>query len=354
MQYVPVLGSTGQRLMPCHAARARQLVRGGRAVRRFDRGLFYIKMLDRETGDVQTVAVGIDPGSKKEAITVKSETHTYLNIQADAVTWVKSAEETSTMMRRGRRGRNAPYRPCRTNRNQGRTRLPPSTRARWGWKLRLSHWLARYYPISTFVVEDIAARTRPGQRRWNKSFSPLEVGKSWFYEELGRVAEVKTRQGYETKELRDGLGLKKASDKMSDRFDAHCVDSWVLANWWVGGHIAPDNTAMLYIVPLRFHRRQLHALQFAPGGKRRSYGGTNSLGLKRGSWVNHPKYGTVYVGGTSNGRISLHSLEDGKRLAQNIKPEDCRVLTTASWRIRREAGRIPPPTEVGGLLRQSL
>src|SRR5215207_3327324 len=96
MKYVPVLSSTGRRLMPCHAARARELVRKGRAVRRFDRGLFYIKLLDRRDGATQPIAVGIDPGSKKEAFTVKSTAHTYLNIQADAVTWVKEAEATST------------------------------------------------------------------------------------------------------------------------------------------------------------------------------------------------------------------------------------------------------------------
>jgi hypothetical protein len=112
MQYVPVLSSTGQRLMPCHAARAREIVRKGRAIRRFDRGLFYIQLLDRESGDTQPIAVGIDPGSKKEAYTIKSESHTYLNIQADAVTWVKQAEEQSTRMRRTRRNRKTPYRQC--------------------------------------------------------------------------------------------------------------------------------------------------------------------------------------------------------------------------------------------------
>ncbi|GAB4555052.1 MAG: hypothetical protein OHK0023_25820 [Anaerolineae bacterium] len=279
--------------------------------------------------------MGIDPGSKKEAYTVKSEAHTYLNVQADAVTWVKEAEGTSTQMRRTRRSRKMPYRPCRTNRRQGQFRLPPSTRARWSWKLRLCAWLARYYPIAAFVVEDIAAVTKPRKRRWNTSFSPLEVGKQWFYEQLGRLALVHTRKGYETKTDRDRLGLKKSKQKLSDDFSAHCVDSWVLANCHVGGHTAVDNIAMLYIVPLRFHRRQLHMLQPAKGGLRRAYGGTRSLGFKRGSWVKHPKWGVGYVGGTSDGRISLHALQDGRRLCQNAKPADLVLLCTSSWRIRK-------------------
>src|SRR5215213_7205457 len=164
MQYVPVVSASGQPLMPCHPARARELLRKGRAIRGFDRGLFYLKLLDREDGETQPIAVGIDPGSKKEALTVKSRKRTLLNIQADAVTWVKEAEATSTTMRRSRRGRKTPYRKMRANRRQGHFKLPPSTRARWGWKLRLCRWLARYYPIAAFVVEDIAA-VKAGQRR---------------------------------------------------------------------------------------------------------------------------------------------------------------------------------------------
>lgn len=341
-QFVPVVSRTGKSLMPTSNRKANRLIEKGRAVRRFDRGLFYIQLTDRVDGYTQDIAVGIDPGSKKEAFTVKSAAHTYLNIQADAVTWVKEAEETSTQMRRTRRYRNTPYRKCRSNRRQGQFRLPPSTRARWGWKLRLCHWLARRYPITTFVVEDIKAVTRPGKRRWNVSFSPLEVGKHWFYRELGQFAEVRTLNGWETKQERDRLNLKKSSSKMSDKFEAHSVDSWVLANTVVGDHTTPDNTHMLYIVPLRFHRRQLHRLQPEKGGIRKPYGGTLSLGFKRGSWVKHPRYGLCYVGGTTGGTISLHRMQDGQRVAK-VKPHTVQFLTHSSFRVRKgETSHSPP------------
>ena len=330
--FVPVIGSGGKPLMPCHPARARELVHKGKAVRRFDRALFYIKLVDRADGDTQPIAVGIDPGSKKEAFTVKSEAHTYLNIQADAVTWVSERVKTRNEMRCGRRGRNTPYRECRPNRGVKEGWLPPSTKARWGWKLRICTWLSRHYPIAVFMVEDVKARTKKGKRRWNRSFSPLEAGKGWFYMELGRLANVEKYGGHETKALRNALRLRKTKDKMSGRFEAHCVDSWVLANAEVGGHASPDNTEIMYIVPLRFHRRQLHYLQPGKGGRRLPYGGTMSLGLKRGTWVRHPRHGVAYVGGSSNGRISLHGLRDGRRLSQKVKPDDCVVLTRCSWR----------------------
>ena len=116
--------------MPCHPARARELMRAGKAVRRFERGVFYIRLTEREAGETQPIAVGIDPGVK------------------------------------------------------------------------------------------------------------------------------------------------------------------------VGAHTVPDHKEILYIVPLRFHRRQLHVLQPAKGGVRKCYGGTRSLGFKRSAWVQHSKYGVCYIGGT--------------------------------------------------------
>lgn len=142
---------------------------------------------------------------------------------------------------------------------------------------------------------------------------------------------MKTYRGHETKVLRDALGLRKTKDKMSDRFEAHCVDSWVLANAEAGGHSRPDHAGIMHIIPLKFHRRQLHHRQPGKGGVRAPYGGTMSLGLKRGTWVRHHKYGVAYVGGCANGRVSLHGLRDGRRLCRNARLNDCVALTRCSW-----------------------
>jgi len=72
--------------------------------------VFSIQLVDRQDGVTQPVAVGIDPGSKKEGFTVKSEVRTFLNIQADAVTWVKDAVETRRNLRRSGRMRKTPCR----------------------------------------------------------------------------------------------------------------------------------------------------------------------------------------------------------------------------------------------------
>ena len=187
--------------------------------------------------------------------------------------------------------------------------------------------------MTSFMVEDIKASTK-GKPRWDRSFSPLEVGKQWFYHELGTLAPVQTRQGWETKHLRDTLGLQKSKQKLAETFSAHCVDAWVLAYTVVGGPPVPEHTRLLCLTPLQWHRRQLQRLQPERGGKRKPYGSTRSLGLTRGTLVKHPKYGRAFVGGTLDARVSLHHLQTGKRLCQNAKPAECRVRSLLKWRAR--------------------
>ena len=167
---IPVVSKSGKPLMPCNSYRAKDLLLKGKAVRKFKKGLYYLQLKYEVEGDGQPVVLAIDPGIKKEGFTVKSEKHTFLNIQADAATWVREAEETSTMMRRSRRQRKTPCRKPRFNRSRGG--IPPSTRARWDLKLRIAKLLCTLYPVSFFIVEDVKAKTIKGKRRWNASFSP--------------------------------------------------------------------------------------------------------------------------------------------------------------------------------------
>ncbi len=333
--FVPVVDHQQQPLMPTTPARARRWIKSGKATAFWKGGIFCVRLnVEPEAREVQPIAVGIDPGSKREGYSVTSAAHTYLNIQAEARDGVKDAEKDSTRMRRARRNRKTPCRKPRQNRKQSKKKLPPSTRARWQWKLRLASFLCKLFPVSVFVVEDIKAQTRQGKRRWNRSFSPLEVGKQWFYTEMSKIAALQIKQGYETKALRDHLGLKKTGKKLAEVWEAHCVDAWVLAYSAVGGATSPDNKRLVCLAPLNWHHRQLHRFQPEKGGKRKPYGGTLSLSLKRGMLVHHPKYGKAYVGGTMEGKLSLHSPETGKRLTQGAKLTDCTALKVLRWKTR--------------------
>ncbi|MDQ2100071.1 MAG: RRXRR domain-containing protein [Tychonema bourrellyi B0820] len=341
--FVPVVDSENRPLMPTTSSRAKRWMCSGKATPFWIKGVFCVRLnVEPSNTDRQPIAIGIDPGSKREGFTVKSKSHTYLNIQTHAIDWVKDHVEVRRNMRRARRLGRSPCRQNRANRLVNKNRIPPSTKARWQWKLRIVNWLTLMFPISTIVVEDVKARTWKNGRKWNVSFSPLEVGKHWFYSEIIKIAHLEIKSGNDTYNLRQELGLKKSKQKLSNKFEAHCVDSWVLANWYAGGHTQPDNTKLIEVIPLEFHRRQLHRLQNSTGHIRPRYGGTLSVGFKRGSIVKHPKYGFCYVGGWQEfptkkdpyrKTISLHDLKTGKRLCQNAMPIDCKFLSYNSWRI---------------------
>lgn len=199
------------------------------------------------------------------------------------------------------------------------------------------------FPITAFVVEDIKARTWKNGRKWNALFSPLEIGEKWFYTQIRSLEILGIKLGHATKELRKLLGLKKTKNKLSEKFEAHNIDSWLLANWYVVGHNKSDNTHLLIVVPLRSHRHQLYRLEHAPGNVRPRYGGTISDGLKRGSLIKHSKYGLAYVGGymdkptkkdPNRKVISLHDIAIGKRLTQNALSSDYIFLTHNIWRTQ--------------------
>src|SRR5438105_6498452 len=107
---------------------------------------------------------------------------------------------------------------------------------------------------------------------------------------------VHLQEGWQTKERRSHFGLKKTKSKSKQTFESHAVDGWVLAAS-VSGVRQPTCTRLWYVVPTRLHRRQLHRLQASAGGERKPYGGSRSLGLKRGTVIRHPKYALCTVGG---------------------------------------------------------
>ena len=331
--FVPVKSKAGEQLMPTSPSVARHLIRSGKATPYWNNGIFCIRLNYETSQYTQEIAVGVDPGSKKEGFTVKSEAHTYLNVQADAHSKVAKKVSKRRELRRSRRSRKCPNRKQRANRLANRERIPAGTRARWDWKLRLLDWLSKMFPITHICVEDIKARTIERAKKWNTSFSPLEVGKHWFYTEIEKRWQLLTLQGWQTKEIRDRLGLKKSSKKLSDIFEAHCVDSWCLAYHTVGGNASVDDRSLLCISPIPIRRRELHRQNPQKGGNRPRYGGTVFQGLVKNTLVKHVKHGLTRISGFGKRGISLYDLE-GTRLCQNAKIQDCRILTRLNFNYR--------------------
>ena len=334
---VPVVDKNQHPLMPTKPSRARRWIQSGKATPFSKNGIFCVRLnVDPSDTELQEIVVGVDPGSKKEGFTVKSEAHTYLNVQADAHNKVGQKVEKRRELRRGRRSRKCPNRKNKTNRLANKDRIPAGTRARWDWKLRILDWLSKLYPVTHVCVEDIKAPTIERAKKWNQSFSPLEVGKQWFYREIEKRWNLLTLQGYETKEIRDRLGLKKSSKKLSETFEAHCVDSWCLAYHTVGGDSTPENTDIFCISPIPIRRRALHREKPKKGGIRSRYGGTVlGKGLVKNTLVRHIKYGLTRLAGVNaKGLFSIYNLEGNKRLTTGTKPSDFRVLTRLNFNYR--------------------
>ena len=325
--FVPVISKDGEQLMPTTPTRAGMMIKCKDATPFWKNGIFCIR-LNREPSSryKQEIALGIDPGSKKEGFSVKSEKHTYLNVQADAHTTTKKKIEKRKNSRRFRRYRKCRSRKWRGNRNANKKRIPPSTMARWSWKVRIVDFLLELFPIKACVVEDIQASSIKGEKQWNQNFSPLEVGKQWFYEQIQERFEFfDTLKGWETKELRERFFLSKLKDKLSSDFHAHCVDAWVLATHAVGGSV-PYNKEVLCIKPPSIQRRCLHRENPKKGGIRSRYGGTKLLGFTKGTLVKTAKYGLAVISGyNQHNKLRLTDKSTGKNLSLSYDSKQVQI-----------------------------
>ena len=158
---VPVLDQHGKPLMPCHPARARQLLRVGRAVVAHA-SPFAIRLKDRiiEDSVVDGVQLGIDPGSKHTGISVFGFSNTnarrgVFSVQIDHRGHQISKSLTGrAARRRRRRSANLRYRSPRfLNRTRPIGWLAPSLRHRvegvMSWATRLRRW----FPVTGFHQE---------------------------------------------------------------------------------------------------------------------------------------------------------------------------------------------------------
>ena len=160
---VPVLDKHGNPLMPCHPARARQLLRKGRAVVAHVMP-FVIRLKDRIIADseVDGVEVGIDPGSKHTGIAVFDFGTTtgharrgLFSVQLDhRGSQISKSLTGRAALRRGRRTRNLRYRAPRfLNRAKPRGWLAPSLRHRVEGVMSWVGKLQRWFPITGFHQE---------------------------------------------------------------------------------------------------------------------------------------------------------------------------------------------------------
>src|SRR5208337_4685466 len=142
-----VLSKDGTPLMPCHAARARELLAKGKAVvvRRYP---FVIRLKHHPNSPkTQSIALKIDPGAKTTGIAlVRATPNTQHVLHLSELTHrgalIKENLEQRQGLRRNRRNRKTRYRAPRfNNRTRPKGWLPPSLQSRVD---NVMSWVSRY------------------------------------------------------------------------------------------------------------------------------------------------------------------------------------------------------------------
>jgi len=352
---VPVVDLVGTPLQPAHPAKVRLWLKEGRCTKHFHRGTFYVKLKKVVETPNTDIILGIDPGSKRTAFTVATPKGVVLNWMINSETDVKTKVETRRKYRRLRRSKKTPYRKCRWNRAALRKegRMPPSTLSRWKRHLRLIRSLLKILPITKVIVEDVTAATRNSKKKrrvnknyvstWNANFSPLQIGKNFFYNFLEEHGiSVYKKKGWQTWKQRKKHGYKKLYEKkLVTEWESQCVDSHSLCELFYNKKIKPIRN-LYFIQFLNFARREL----FHNYGKiRKRHGSTRTLGYNRGSLVycshtmrgKSEPVGLCYLAGymkIKNGqyRVSLYSITKiSTELGQSFKLSDCKILTNLRY-----------------------
>ncbi len=158
MQRVLVLDRDRKPLMPCHPARAKELLNKGKAAvfRRFP---FTIILKLRSGGDTQPVAFKVDPGSKTTGVALvadfkRGKTVVWATELSHRGQTIRDALLSRRSLRSGRRSRHTRYRAARfLNRTRSEGWRPPSLESRI---FNVTTWLARlrrYSPVSSVSME---------------------------------------------------------------------------------------------------------------------------------------------------------------------------------------------------------
>jgi hypothetical protein len=319
--------------MPCSPSKARRLLKSGGAVKKWTKtGIFYIQLTTPTGKHTQPLALGYDLGAKYDGLCVASEKRMQTSGMLVVDNRIAKKMERRRNMRRARRFRKTRRRPARfDNRSKPEGWLPPSIKAKVEMRIRFLKHLLAIYPITTVAVEDVKMdgnklKGQKGRKYWTW----VMVGKTKLYQWLKQYVELTLYERSDTVRVRTEAGLRKVSKKGARVFESQAVDGLALCLLALGTKDTAVTGFSVWRTP-DVPRRQLHRLEPGKGGIRPPYGGSVALSFKKNTVVEY--HGKLYrTGGTTKGRLSLHSFDlDNRRVTQNAKPEQCKKLFVQTW-----------------------
>ena len=156
---VPVISSDNHPLMPCHPARARKLIRVGKAKKHWVHNVYCIKMTNRTLAEsvVQTLKIGIDTGSSGTGIVVIDDNNVRRVLAAIQIKH-RGKQITRDMIqrrnyRRTRRNRLRYRKPRFNNRCRPAGWLPPSLMSNLNTIHKWTDLLCKLYPVAVINIE---------------------------------------------------------------------------------------------------------------------------------------------------------------------------------------------------------
>ena len=150
-----VLNIEREPLMPCKPAKARKLLRDGKA-RVVQRTPFTIQLLFECENEVQDVTLGVDAGSKMIGLSATTEDKVLFEAEVDLRNDITKLLADRRSLRRTRRSRKTRYRKARfLNRKTPDGWLAPSIRNKIDTHIKVDEKVHEILPVSQ-VVDEVA------------------------------------------------------------------------------------------------------------------------------------------------------------------------------------------------------
>ena len=226
----------GKPLMPMTEVRIKRFIAEGKGKMCFDRKLHipYFKLFSKPCGKkTQAITLALDPGSVFDGISIVSKQCHHLNIELvqrekkgkTSISHFKKRQANTRQVRRSK----LRHRPIRFS-NRTSKQLTPTIKANLDFRKWVISKLLEYFPLTKIVIEDVCFNHYKSTK--GKSFSHVEQGKTELYKFINDLGlELELFKGYETFRLRiNSFGIDpKVKTKDAKDFNAHCIDSFVLA-----------------------------------------------------------------------------------------------------------------------------
>jgi N6-L-threonylcarbamoyladenine synthase len=155
---VYVINKHSKPLMPCSPAKARKLLKSGKA-KVVNRTPFTIQLIYGSSGYTQPISLGVDAGSKEVGLSATTENQELYASETQLRNDIVELLSTRRELRRARRNRKTRYRPSKfMNRVHSKNKgwLAPSIEHKIQTHLKLVNKVHDILPITNTIVETAA------------------------------------------------------------------------------------------------------------------------------------------------------------------------------------------------------